>query len=517
MKRKILVAALLAAGVLLAIGCGRKEESKDLTQTGRDMEQDSEQDQQKSDSEQEDKDGLSFHKYSWEEITISIPDSWEGKYQVEEGEEGFSLIQSASYEKESGLGFLCGFYRIDGMIIDIPGVTALAYTDTKTYYMAEPTDVSFYYEDGAISKEYQEMYDLVYAVEASISIDKESVQYNPDEFVFPMSHTVILKEDDLLACSDNELFIARNEIYARHGRLFKDIYLSNYFESCSWYKGTLSPEEFDEAVLSQVERDNILTIKRAEEIYKEEHPYPKEYKAGSIVEEDLDGDGQSEQLQYILEEDEMHGGYSGRIIINGQEFNMESYKDVWLDNPRLTFYITDISPHYEGLEIAIMDNGPSEDPITYFFTYKDELTYIGSVGGYPFKRECGYNGFSNEGVVVGEIVMGFTHTCWGVANWRYNYEDQKLEYQDTGYYINKFEYPHHLYENLTVYMKMDEGSLTTIIPAQEEVFFRGTDCKEWVYIKGKDGSRGYVHIVDGKITGLEKAPDEVFSNLEFAG
>lgn len=64
---------------------------------------------------------------------------------------------------------------------------------------------------------------------------------------------------------------------------------------------------------------------------------------------------------------------------------------------------------------------------------------------------------------------------------------------------------------------MDEGSLTTIIPAQEEVFFRGTDGKEWVFIKAKDGSRGYVHIVDGVIEGLDKAPDDVFSDMGFSG
>lgn len=194
--------------------------------------------------------------------------------------------------------------------------------------------------------------------------------------------------------------------------------------------------------MSQVEKDNILTIKRAEVLYKAEHPYPKEYMAGNMVEEDLDGDGRPEQLQYIFEELEYHT-YTGRIIINGQEFIVEDYQDVWLDNPRLTFYVTDILPQYKGLEIAIMDNGPSEDPVTYFFTYKDGvLTNIGGVGGYPFKKECGYNGFANKGAVVGEIVMGFTHTCWGFGTWRYNYEEQELEYLDTGYYINKYDYFH---------------------------------------------------------------------------
>ena len=527
MRRKKLVIALLAADIILATGCSRKEESTDLTKAEQNQQPtDSEQGtdaemtdgaDQTENPEQADTDDISFHTYSWEEITISIPDSWNGKYQIEENENGFSLIQTASFEKEEGLGFLCGFYRIDDMIIDGPGVTPLAYTAAQTYYMVEPTDVAFYYEDEAISEEYHEMYDQVSAVAFSISIDKAGVQYNPDEFIFPMSNTVLLEEEDLFNCSDNQLTIARNEIYARHGRQFKDVYLTNYFESCSWYEGTVSPEEFDEAVLNQIEKDNVQIIKRAEETYKEKHPYPKKYEAGSIVEEDLDGDGKSEQIQYILEENAADGDYHGILMIDRQEFHVEDYEDVWLDNPEMTFYVTDISPYYEGLEIAILDNGSSDDPATYFFTYKDGLTYIGSVGGYPFKQESGYNGFANEGAVIGEIVLEFTHTCRGYGYWWYNYEDQKLEYQDTGYYINKYEYPHQLYEDLTVYITMNEKSITTIIPAQEEVFFRGTDCKEWVFIKGKDGSKGYVHIVDGKIAGLAKAPDEVFSGMGFSG
>ena len=527
MKRQKLVGALLTISIILAAGCGRKEESIDLTKA--------EQNQQQTDSEQgteaetiekidrtenpqpADRDDISFHTYSWEEITVSIPDSWNGKYQVEENENGFSLIQAASFEKEEGFGFLCSFYRSEGMITDIPGATPLAYTDTHIYYMGEPTDVTFYYEDEAISKEYHEMSDQVGIVAASIRIDKADVQYNPDEFIFPLSNTVLLEEENLFNCSDNELTIARNEIYARHGRRFNDFYLTNYFESCSWYEGTVSPETFDEAVLNQIEKDNIQIIRRAEETYKEKHPYPKKYEAGSIVEEDLDGDGKLEQLQYILEENAADGEYHGIIMINGQEFDVENYEDVWLDNPEMAFYVTDISPYYKGLEIAILDNGPSDDPATYFFTYSDGLTYIGSVGGYPFKQESGYNGFANEGAVIGEIVLEFTHTCRGYGSWWYNYEKQKLEYQDTGYYIYKYDYPHQLYEDLEVYITMDEKSVTTIVPAQEEVFFRGTDCKEWAFIMGKDGSKGYVHIVDGKIAGLEKAPDEVFSGMGFSG
>lgn len=36
------------------------------------------------------------HTYSWEEITVSIPDAWKGKYEVVTSEDGFSLIQSVN-------------------------------------------------------------------------------------------------------------------------------------------------------------------------------------------------------------------------------------------------------------------------------------------------------------------------------------------------------------------------------------------------------------------------------------
>lgn len=535
MKRKWLATITLAAALMLAAGCGQKEEAADLAETEESQQQteaDSEEAEGANETEgtnetegadegedgngteesQQLGDGNLFSKsntYSWEEVTISIPDSWEGKYQVEQGEEGISLIQSASAQKEEGMGFLCGFYRTDGMVIDAPGATALAYTDTQTYYMVEPTDVCFYYEDEAISEEYHEMYDLVSSIAATIEIDKEGVKYNPDEFILPLSDTVLVRDDQLYNYSDKELAIARNEIYARHGRKFNDEYLTKYFDSCSWYEGTIMPEAFDETVLSRIEKDNLATIKKAEEAYKEEHPYPKEYSVGSKVEEDLDGDGETEQLQYVLEEAD--GEYKGKLVIDGQEFDLEDYEVCLVTPEEDLFYVTDISPYYDGLEIAILDYGPSYDRVTYFFTYQDELTYIGSISGFPFS----YNGDANDGVVSGEIRLDFTHTCYAYSSWWYDYDKQKLEYQDTGYYRIVPEGSHQLYEDLTVYLEMNEEHLKTTIPAQEKVFFLETDGKEWVLVKGKDGTKGYMHIVDGKISGLSKEPGEVFSDLNF--
>lgn len=54
----------------------------------------------------------------------------------------------------------------------------------------------------------------------------------------------------------------RNEIYARHGRAFKDAELRSYFGSLDWYK--VDPQ-FTEASLSAVERANAATIRKLED------------------------------------------------------------------------------------------------------------------------------------------------------------------------------------------------------------------------------------------------------------
>ncbi len=56
------------------------------------------------------------------------------------------------------------------------------------------------------------------------------------------------------------LCLARNEIYARHGRLFDDQNIQEYFDSLPWYEGTVAPEDFDDELLNQIEKTNINKI-----------------------------------------------------------------------------------------------------------------------------------------------------------------------------------------------------------------------------------------------------------------
>ncbi len=84
------------------------------------------------------------------------------------------------------------------------------------------------------------------------------------DYLIPDSSTRQLTEDDIKGMTSEQIRIARNEIYARHGRKFKDKELKQYFDGQSWYKGTIEPDDFDEGMLSKIERDNADYLKTVE-------------------------------------------------------------------------------------------------------------------------------------------------------------------------------------------------------------------------------------------------------------
>lgn len=56
------------------------------------------------------------------------------------------------------------------------------------------------------------------------------------------------------------IHLAKNEIYARHGYIFKDPDLYNYFMGCIWYTPTTAPEDFSEEVFNEYEKENLKLL-----------------------------------------------------------------------------------------------------------------------------------------------------------------------------------------------------------------------------------------------------------------
>ena len=76
------------------------------------------------------------------------------------------------------------------------------------------------------------------------------------EYIIPGSDSRYLSESDLYGLSQEECRLARNELFARHGRKFKDAELQNYFNQFDWYYPLIEPDDFSESMLNSYEIAN---------------------------------------------------------------------------------------------------------------------------------------------------------------------------------------------------------------------------------------------------------------------
>ena len=88
------------------------------------------------------------------------------------------------------------------------------------------------------------------------------------DYIIPESSSRYLTDEELAGYSIEQLELARNEIFARHGRIFVTDYISQYFNSKSWYQGTVAPEEFDAqmgSIFNEYEMENINKLSEWED------------------------------------------------------------------------------------------------------------------------------------------------------------------------------------------------------------------------------------------------------------
>ena len=99
------------------------------------------------------------------------------------------------------------------------------------------------------------------ATQPSSSSSIDDVINSPDGFILPESDTRYYSDSELNALTDYQLYLARNEIYARYGREFKNQDLHDYFWNKYWYSPRYSADSFDSIVtLNVYEKKNADTI-----------------------------------------------------------------------------------------------------------------------------------------------------------------------------------------------------------------------------------------------------------------
>lgn len=101
--------------------------------------------------------------------------------------------------------------------------------------------------------------------EGSDDGDSDDGDSDDDEYIFADSDSRKLKKSELEGMSKDELRLARNELYARHGYIFQDNGLQEYFESKSWYEPSIKSSDFNDAkIFNKYEIANRNLIKKVE-------------------------------------------------------------------------------------------------------------------------------------------------------------------------------------------------------------------------------------------------------------
>ena len=150
---------------------------------------------------------------------------------------GSAVLYGAAANYTGDRAQLCTLFGEDALETSVPWVLdAYGYLDMNDYAQQDTADTT--------------------AVEPASTADASSADY-----IFPSDRQYIT-EDDMAGWNQKTALLARNEIYARHGYVFKTQEIQNYFAAKSWYTPNSS---YDGSDLSDVEKANVDTISAYEQ------------------------------------------------------------------------------------------------------------------------------------------------------------------------------------------------------------------------------------------------------------
>jgi hypothetical protein len=96
----------------------------------------------------------------------------------------------------------------------------------------------------------------------TVNEPEKAEEIGEDGIVFPNSSDEIIDESKAKELSDDALRLAINEIYARHGYIFKDEDLLEYYRQYDWYEETVTPDKFSIDMFNDTEQQNISMLQK---------------------------------------------------------------------------------------------------------------------------------------------------------------------------------------------------------------------------------------------------------------
>lgn len=333
------------------------------------------------------------------------------------------------------------------------------------------------------------------------------------EEYYPETATRLLKQEELWKYNQTDLSIARNEIFARHGRRYEDAFLNAVFSRKTWYQPTYSGEEFgavQDSVLNSNEKKNLSLLiemekdrefrKRGEGNY--EQPVP--VVSGSWI--DFDLDGQKEQILYNKQtndpySDEMYDLSVGDLKVSGYGESIHQAPYVASLDGKTT-------------QIVIRQDGPSDDPMADIYVYRNgALNQAGILSGDTIQIYKDY--------ITAIAQRDFFQTYQGTLKYRFG-NDTLTRVTEDFYEQNKEAVAS---ATIPLYKEKNLPDISVTLNPGDDVVILGSDYKEWVLIQKKEtGEQGWLRcgILDDPFTctlpdGTQDDSWNLFEGLSFYG
>ena len=183
------------------------------------------------------------------------------------------LVLAGKIQNPNGKKFVVGLFATVALITAFTGIKynrqeKEKQVESENNYESDSDyknthDSSTYLSDSSDDSNTSENYDSVNEGEYENTTEEMSNDSDLD-YIIPYSDRQNITESDVEYLSIQEINYAKNEIYARHGRIFKSKELNTYFNSKSWYYGTIEPDDFSDDMLSKVEKDNVKFLSEIE-------------------------------------------------------------------------------------------------------------------------------------------------------------------------------------------------------------------------------------------------------------
>ncbi|WP_019911083.1 YARHG domain-containing protein [Paenibacillus sp. HW567] len=340
---------------------------------------------------------------------------------------------------------------------------------------------------------------------------KDTVAAQGREYIFQDSSTALLTEANLSNIDSRMLELARNEIFARHGLVFKRADLNAFFASKRWYK----PDAEYKSGLSEIESKNIKLIQQHEKLLAANkltrewdvdyhvlgYPQVKGTKRLQDAYVDLDGDGTVEHIQMTLskhneEDDEWVLQVNGTSV----KFVLSNYV------PRPYFKIVDADIQDPYFELALEDVNISAQRYTNYYYYNGKkLISMGALDGHTGNAQA----MDGQGVTVSPR-QAYDFQCWFYLE-KYKLDSNHLwKEAPADFYPMEPPTPWVAKVRFPMYQTSGSQEILKWVEPGETVYFLGGDTEKYGKIKTKSGATGWIRLENDKLSGTDTDINDCF-------